>query len=121
VVDSIKWNSQAAISAADKPPATSAHGTHTYVPLLMPNSWWWGNNTYNDTWNTVFVNGTTNAALALQVVACAAEDCTGAPPTAPGNGTWLRWSELTTWPNGAKPTAGACLCMHWLAWLQPGY
>jgi hypothetical protein len=61
VLDVIKWNGKLQMGASNKPPPTAPHGNHTYVPLLVPNTWFWGNKSYNDTWDTVIVNGETGS------------------------------------------------------------
>ncbi|KXZ47882.1 hypothetical protein GPECTOR_32g495 [Gonium pectorale] len=42
---------------------------------MRPNSWWWGNFTYNDTKFSVFVKGSSNAELRLQAQACPVGGC----------------------------------------------
>lgn len=39
------------------PPEGAPHGSSYYSKLLQPNSWWWGNFTYNDTKFTMYMAG----------------------------------------------------------------
>ncbi|KXZ47884.1 hypothetical protein GPECTOR_32g497 [Gonium pectorale] len=90
------------------PPPTAPHGAAYYNKSFSPNSWWWGNFTYNDTKFTVFMKGDTNGELRMQAQACPVSGCN----LDLGNATDLRgtlyWSDTNTWLNrpGGKPKAG---------------
>jgi hypothetical protein len=45
----VTWNGRAA-NYSWVPTETAPHGSHAYIPTLQNNSWWWGNQTYRDTW-----------------------------------------------------------------------
>jgi hypothetical protein len=96
VLDVIKWNGKLQMGTSNKPPPTAPHGNHTYVPLLVPNTWWWGNNSYNDTWDTVIVNG--GQALGCLLLQAGAFLACPAPTAGHAAGTTL--------------TAGLCRCRH---------
>jgi hypothetical protein len=121
VLDSINWNGLNS-NYSWIPPEGAPHGSHAYIPTRQVNSWWWGNNTYNDTWDTVMVAAASNVPITMQAVPCNRAVCNGAPPGPTGNSTWKRWSDLETW-MGVKPKAGrwcqnsaaCCLCAHALA------
>ncbi|KXZ47880.1 hypothetical protein GPECTOR_32g493 [Gonium pectorale] len=92
------------------PPPTAPHGAGYYNKSFSPNSWWWGNFTYNDTKFTVFLRGDTNGELRMQAQACPVSGCNldlGNPLTTDLRGT-LYWSDTNTWLNrpGGKPKAG---------------
>ncbi|KXZ47885.1 hypothetical protein GPECTOR_32g498 [Gonium pectorale] len=93
---------------ASLPPPTAPHGSSYYNKSFSPNSWWWGNFTYNDTKFSVFVKGDSNAELRLQAQVCPIGGCgLGFDNTTDLRGT-LFWSDTNTWLNrpGGKPKAG---------------
>jgi hypothetical protein len=104
VVDSVTWNSRSA-NYSWAPSETAPHGSHAYIQTLQNNTWWWGNSTYQDTWDTAMVSGPLDDPLTLNVIPCNRTVCNVAPPGPPDNGTWRRWSDLATW-SGNKPKAG---------------
>lgn len=95
--------------------------THTpksqFVPLSLPplspppphtpSRRWWGNNTYNDTKFTLFVDGRQDAILRVAALACPDGGCNSLPEdTVDVRAGLLLWSNSSIWPGGIKPVAG---------------
>ncbi|KAG2491954.1 hypothetical protein HYH03_009686 [Edaphochlamys debaryana] len=95
-------------------PASNAteHGSFYYDMTLNPNTWWWGNNTYNDTCFKVVSAGSNDYALNVDSFVCPETGCTNLPPDVVDvrNDTLL-WSNPATWTvssvgHPGKPVKG---------------
>ncbi|GIL91633.1 hypothetical protein Vretifemale_19242 [Volvox reticuliferus] len=92
-------------------PAYTTHGMHSYNKMLVPNTWWWSNRTYNDTKFTVFLDGRSDIILDMQAYDCPVGGCRNVPnATVDLRDGILYWSNFSTWDTSAtnfhKPEAG---------------
>ncbi|KAG2448780.1 hypothetical protein HYH02_006132 [Chlamydomonas schloesseri] len=90
------------------PPVGAPHGSSYYSKLLQPNSWWWGNFTYNDTKFTMYMAGDMDNILRVTPQACPVGGCTLDFNVSTDLRGTLFWSDDNTWLNraGGKPKAG---------------
>ncbi|KAG2432951.1 hypothetical protein HXX76_008679 [Chlamydomonas incerta] len=107
--DRVEVNSAVTAGAYPGPPPEGApHGSSYYSKLFQPNSWWWGNFTYNDTKFTMYMAGNQDDILRVTPQACPVGGCTlDLNVNVDLRGT-LFWSDDNTWLNraGGKPKSG---------------
>ncbi len=88
-------------------PANASHGAFYYNKTFTPNTWWWGNRTYNDTKFSVFVSGPRDNWLQVSALDCPVGGCNSIPEEVVDiRSDVLYWSNASTWDPLPMPMAG---------------
>ncbi|KAG2496270.1 hypothetical protein HYH03_005503 [Edaphochlamys debaryana] len=96
----------------EPPTNTSDHGAFSYDKKFTPNTWWWGNYTYNDTCFKVVTAGTQDYRLSVESYTCPDEGCNNLPTEVVDvRNETLLWSNAATWTvasvgHPGKPVKG---------------